>query len=225
MAKIIKYGEDSLDKYLRKKHISKKELLSDDNLKKILKELKCKDVNELFLNLGNNKFVPKTIVDIIYPHEVIRVQEHEEKIRNNTDIKVSGIDNIKVNISSCCRPIPGDSIIGYVTKGEGINIHRKDCINVQDTNRTIDVHWNEQLNKRYPADIYIKAIFNEKLLVDIVSKTSLCNVIIQSMNSKRYDNYIIYNLTVMVNNLDQLKKFMTALEQLSDISLVDRRNT
>ena len=63
------------------------------------------------------------------------------------------------------------------------------------------------------------------LLKDIVSKTSVCNVIIQSMNSKKYENYIIYNLTVMVNDLNQLKKFMTALKQLTDITIVDRRNT
>ncbi len=228
-----KKGEEQLHKDLRKKKISITEFLSSENIDKILEEFKQNNLDELYINIGSGNIQTGSIINTVLASNSTKEEQVIEKARQNEveipkikdEIIVNGIDNIKVNISSCCRPIPGDFIIGYVTKGEGINIHRKDCINIQDTNRTIDVYWNDSIVKRYPADIYIKAIFNEKLLVDIVSKTSLCNVIIQSMNSKKYDNYIIYNLTVMVNNLDQLKKFMISLEQLPDISIVDRRNS
>ena len=188
-------------------------------------------MDDVYINIGAGNIQTGSIINCILNTTNTKEEQVIEKAKQNdvetpkikNEIIVSGIDNIKVNISSCCRPIPGDEIIGYVTKGDGINVHRKDCTNIHDLNRTIEVSWNDSISKRYPADIYIKAIFNEKLLVDVVSKTSISNVIIQSMNSKKYDNYIIYNMTVMVNNLEQLKKFMVDLKQLSDIVEIDRK--
>lgn len=220
---IIKYGEDSLDKYLRKKHISKKELLSDDNLKKILKELKCKDVNELFLNLGNNKFVPKTIVDIIYPHEVIRVQEREEKIRNNTDIKVSGIDNIKVNIASCCTPIPGDEITGFITKNNGITIHRKECSNVKNVDRLLEVKWQKQIKNKYLTKIRIYTNSNTSNLTDIINKLSSNGLVINNVITNVVDLKYNYVLSFKVSSnleLSNIYKNLMKLDYIVDIERV-----
>ena len=220
---IIKYGEDSLDKYLRKKHISKKELLSDDNLKKILKELKCKDVNELFLNLGNNKFVPKTIVDIIYPHEVIRVQEHEEKVRNNTDIKVSGIDNIKVNIASCCTPIPGDEITGFITKNNGITIHRKECSNVKNVDRLLEVKWQKQIKNKYLTKIRIYTNSNTSNLTDIINKLSSNGLVINNVITNVVDLKYNYVLSFKVSSnleLSNIYKNLMKLDYIVDIERV-----
>ncbi len=220
---IIKYGEEVLDKYLRKKHISKKELLNDENTKKILKEVKCKDLNELFLNLGNNKISSKTIVDVIYPHEISQVIEKKEKIRNNTDIKVSGIENIKVNIASCCNPIPGDSITGFITKNNGITIHRKECSNVRDMDRLLDVSWQKTPKNKYLTKIRIYTNSTTSNLTDIINKLSSNGIVINNVTTNVIDLKYNYTLSFRVSSkleFENIYKNLLKLDYIVDIERV-----
>lgn len=228
-----KKGEEQLIKELRKKKMSISDFLNAENEEKILKEFKQASIDELYINIGAGNIQTGSLINSILVTTTSKEEQVIEKAKQNevlepkvkNDIIVDGVDNIKVNVASCCRPIPGDSIIGYITKGSGINVHRQDCVNVKSLNeRIIPLSWNEVIEKKYPADIYIKAFAKEKLLVDIVSKTSSLNINVQSMNTKNSGDFIIYHLTLMVNNLEQLNKFMQDLRQISDIVEVDRSN-
>ncbi len=220
---IIKYGEEGLDKYLRKKHLIKKDLLSLENIKIILKELKCKDLNELYLNLGNNKYSPKTVVDLIYKEDSPKINKKDDKYKNNTDINVSGIDNVKVNIASCCLPLPGDEIVGFITKSNGITIHRKECSNVINSDRLVDVKWLKNPKNKYLTKIRIYTNSNTSTLTEIINKLSNIGLVINNVITNFIDLKYNYVLTFKVASnleLDNIYKTLLKLSYVVDVERV-----
>ena len=221
-------GEDLLNKELRKRKIPN--AVFNENIDKILEELKCADINELYINIGNNKYSPAQVVNIITDDSISK----EEIILNKTkdkevvlpnvknDIIVKGIDNIKVNIAACCKPIHGDRIVGYITKGYGITVHRMVCPNVSELNeRLIDVKWNELITKKYPTSLLIKSLDNN-ILMEIVAKTSNSDITIESIKSLSSGNDYIYQITVLVENKEKLTKYINDLRTISNILSVER---
>ncbi len=220
-------GEDLLNKELRKRKLSN--AIFTENIDKILEELKCADINELYINIGNNKYTPIQVVNIITDDNITK----EEIILNKTkdkevilpniknDIKVEGIDDIKVNIASCCKPIKGDRIVGYITKGNGITVHRMVCPNVSELNeRLIEVKWNDT-NKKYPTSLLIKSLDNN-ILMNIVAKTSNTDITIESIKSLSSGNDYIYQITVLVENKERLTKYMNDLNMIPNVLSVER---
>lgn len=227
----IKKGEEILFKELRKRKVSINDFLTTTNIEKMLKEFKQTSLDEIYINICASNIQPLSLINSILVSTLDSDSKTLEKVKKQVvvepkvkdDIVVSGIDNIKVTIASCCRPVPGDKIVGYITKGEGIKAHLEDCPNiVLKSDRIIDVHWGDNITKRYPANIYIEALKNDHLLLDIVSKTSGMNITVQSMNTKNKGDYVIYNLTVLVASLEHLKKFMQNIESLTAVIKVDR---
>ena len=221
-------GEDLLNKELRKRKVTN--TIFHDNIDKILEELKCADINELYINIGNNKFSPSQVVNIITDDNVTK----EELILNKTkdkevilpnvknDIIVRGIDNVKVNIASCCKPIHGDRIVGYITKGYGITVHRMVCPNVSNLNeRLIEVNWNEAITKKYPTSLLIKSLDNN-ILMEIVAKTSNTDITIQSIKSFSSGDDYIYQVTILVENKERLTKYMNDLRMIPNVLSVER---
>ena len=221
-------GEDLLNKELRKRKISNN--VFNENINKILEEFKCADINELYINIGSNKYTANQILNSITEDNVTK----EDIILNKTidkeiilpnvknDIIVKGIDNIKVNIASCCKPIHGDRIVGYITKGYGITVHRMVCPNVNELNeRLIEVNWNDLIVKKYPTSILIKSL-NSNILMEIVAKTANSDIIIKSIKSLTSGNDYIYEITVLVENKAKLTKYINDLRTISDILSVER---
>ena len=220
---IIKFGLESLEKYLRKKHLAKSEFFKDENLKKILKELKCKDIQELYLNLGNNKISSKAVVEIIYPvKQELALKKEEISKNNNADISVSGIDNIKVNIASCCNPLPGDMIVGFITKTNGITIHSRNCLNVYKEDRLVDVNWNSEIKNKYLTKIKIYTNNNSSHLADIISKLSNSGIVISNVLTNIVDLNYIYEMAFKVRNKEELENIIKNLKKLDYISDVER---
>ena len=220
-------GEDLLNKELRKRKISNTIFM--DNIDKVLEVLKCVDINELYINIGSNKYTATQVVNIVTDENITK----EEIILNKTkdkevilptlknDIMVEGIDDIKVNIASCCKPIKGDRIVGYITKGNGITVHRMVCPNVSDLNeRLIDVKWNDT-NKKYPTSLLIKSLDNN-ILMNIVAKTANTDITIQSIKSLSSGNDYIYQITVLVENKERLVKYMNDLNMIPNVLSVER---
>lgn len=224
-------GEDMLKEELRKRKIPFNEFLNVENTEKILSELKYQDVNELYTNLGNNKLPMGTLMNIIY-HEndskedmILKKTQNKEVVGPNikTDIVVKGIDQVKVNVASCCRPVPGDNIVGYITKGNGINVHRSICPNVREVEeRIIDVSWNEQIVKKYPTTILVHADSKKDILLEIIAKTANTDIQVQSINTLNSSNGFMYEVTIVVNNNERLEKFMQDIRLINDIADVER---
>ncbi len=226
-----KRGEEVLLKELRKRKVVFNEFLSDENIEKILNEYKYKNIEELYINLGSNRLAVGSVINLIIVDEESKEEAilRKKQVKNvdlselKDDILVEGIDRVKVNVAACCKPIPGDSIVGYITKGNGITVHRAMCPNVKEVeDRTIDVHWNDVTEKKYPSTLLIRTQKVDNMLLDIISKTSNDNILVQSVNTFMHHDDVTYDLTILVKNKDDLDKFVREIESISQVYEVDR---
>lgn len=225
-----KHGEELLLKELRKRKIVFNEFLSSENIEKILEEYKYKNIEELYMNLGSNRLTVGSLFHLILDDsskEDILLRKKQAKNVDLSEIKddilVEGIDHIKVNVASCCKPVPGDTIIGYITKGYGITVHRSMCPNVKDIDeRTIGVHWNEVTEKKYPTTLLIHAQKIENMLLDIVSKTSNQNILVQNVSTFMHHDDVTYDITILVKNKEDLEKFVRDIESNPAVLEVER---
>lgn len=226
----LKKGEEILTKELRKRKIAFNDFLTDDNVDKILKEYKYTNLDELYINLGNNKQSIQTVMHLIYEENeskedliLKKVQSNNLNVNIKNDIIVNNIGDIKVNLASCCKPVPGDRIVGYITKGYGISVHRMVCPNVSELEeRIIDVKWNEIKDKKYQASIIVRSLKDNNMLLNIISKASNSNISIQSVNTYINDNDTVYDLIILVENKTILSKFMNDIRSTENILEVER---
>ena len=142
-------------------------------------------------------------------------------------VRVAGIDSMKITMASCCSPVPGDAIVGYVTKGQGVKVHRKECPNVAEyKDRLIAVEWDEDFDqeKNYPVKLVIYSTDRNFLLSDIVTVSSQCKVGLQHVDSKVNDDGInaTTKLTVTVKNADHLHVLMANLRKVTSVNSVER---
>ena len=225
----VNRGEDLISKELRKRKLSNS--VFNENLNKILQEFKCSDLNDLYINVGNNKYTASQIVNLITGENttkeelLIKKTQKKEVSREiaKNDIIVEGIDDIKVNIASCCKPIKDDEIIGYITKGYGITIHRINCPNVSELQeRFISVRWNSNTSKKYPTTLLLKSLDSKNMLFDIIAKTTNRNVVVESINNIKNNECYTCELTISVDNLEQLNKFINDLESIPNMLSVER---
>ena len=225
----VNRGEDLISKELRKRKLSNS--VFNENLNKILQEFKCSDLNDLYINVGNNKYTPSQIVNLITGENTTKEELLIKKTQNKevsreiakNDIIVEGIDDIKVNIASCCKPIKDDEIIGYITKGYGITIHRINCPNVSELQeRFISVRWNSNTSKKYPTTLLLKSLDSKNMLFDIIAKTTNRNVVVESINNIKNNECYTCELTISVDNLEQLNKFINDLEGIPNMLSVER---
>ena len=147
---------------------------------------------------------------------------------SSSGVIVKGIDNCLVKLSKCCNPLPGDEIVGYITKGRGVSVHRKDCVNVKDLltqeNRMIDVEWYKEEKASYQVDIEVLSNDRSGLLVDILKELGTTKAKILGVNTKTTKERIaIIDITVEVENLDELNKVIKAIRKVDSVYEVSRK--
>ena len=229
----IERGKTLLEKEIRKQKLIINEVLKEENINKILKDLKLNNYDELLLSIGSLRYTATYILNLIHEdkkavEDILLGRLHKYSNNKNNyknNIIVSGMDNILVSIGACCNPVPGDEIIGYVTKGQGVTVHKKECLNIKNiTSRLIDVKWNMDLhdNKKFNTKLLIKTNSNKNNILEILTKASLKNVSINGI--KEYENnYLIdYELQIKVKNKNELNSFIEELKKLAYISEVIR---
>ncbi len=226
----LKKGEEVLAKELRKKKISTSDLLTGDNLKKVLDDLHLANINDLYINVGSGKISINQVINTTCDNDKSKEETLLNKVMNTNvekeskgDIIVDGIDDIKINVAKCCRPVPGDDIVGYIQTGIGINIHKSTCPNVSNVSeRLINVRWNDDIEKRYATNIMVYTNTNKDLVLTIASITQSNNLSIKSMNTIKNDGKYTFEIKVAVNNLEKLKKYMNDIEALEEVTGVER---
>ena len=228
----LEAGSDLLNAEIRKNGLPINETLSNKNIDTILEELKIGDARELYIGIGNGKYNAKDVLKIILKKEeeekttqdiIEKINESViKKVSSKNDILVEGLGEVKVSLSGCCKPIPGDNIIGYITKGSGITIHRSICRNIMDIDeRLINVKWNVDGSKKFPTDIIVYTNTNDNLL-DIISKASSNGIIVDGIVTVNKSDTKIYSLTILVENTEKLDKFIASLSSLSFVIKVER---
>lgn len=228
----LKQGMNLLKEELKKQKINYHEFLNDEHIKQILSETKVGTIEDMYILLGSNKLSVQSIINCIYKpisqQEEILLKKTAKEIKDikgnlsNLDIIVEGADQVKMNIASCCKPVPGDRIIGYITKGYGISIHRQVCPNVSVLEeRLISVKWNENTENQYTSTIVVRALSDENLLLNIITKTGSHTTVQSIINLKKGKN-IAYQLTLFVNNKESLNRFIHEIEAMKEVLSVER---
>ena len=153
----------------------------------------------------------------------------EAKLRETTvfssttsDIQVSGVGNLLTQVARCCNPVPGDEIVGYITRGRGVTIHRKDCPNIlsrEDRERLISVTWEQKSKETYPVKVRVRAWDRGGLLRDIASVVADEDVSMSAANvtTHKQDNLATFTATLEINGISQLSRLLAKIEQLPNV--------
>ena len=227
----IEKGKFLLEKEIKKRKLSISEVLTNSNIKKLLIDSKLSSMDDIYLSLGSLRYTPTYIIDLIYEDEQ-NVQDilfskltSRNKLSEDykNDIIVAGTDNIKVVIANCCKPILGDDIIGYISRGEGVIIHNLNCPNIKkDSDRLIEAIWNENTDKLYVTNLYIEVNIGKNHLIDIMNRANTKNVFIENVEIHNNDVSITYELSTKIKSKKDLNIFITELESCPYVIKVSR---
>lgn len=224
----IKHGEELIEKELRKHKIPYTDFSEKIDL--IVDTLNEESIEDVYLGVGNGKYATMSVINIINKETKSKEEMLLDKIGNikvNTNIKndiiVAGIDEIKVTLANCCKPVKDDEVIGYITKGSGIVVHRTNCHNIMDVDdRIIPIEWNPDSTNKYKTTILVKLEKKDNVLINMIASASSSNVTIESINLINNSDYQTYNLVVLVDNVERLKHFLNVLHQLKEVVEVER---
>ena len=220
----IAFGKESLEKELRRQKISITEFLSKENIEQKLKELKLDTLDDLYLNIGNGKYSSKYVIkneeveEKVIPVPTIKVLSKESE----NDIIVGEQDSIKTHIANCCLPIPGDNIVGYITKTNGISIHRRRCPNVKEEDRIIKASFTSSVKNKYYSKIIIESNTSTNLITDIVQTCSNASVFVENISVISKSNNLVYSTLVSIKDKEELESLINSLSHIKHITSVYR---
>lgn len=232
----IKLGQSMLEDEFRRLKLDPKSM-DQKRLESILTSLSFKSVDDLYVGIAMKRVSLQSIVDRLVKNRSNMLEDQEiMKIYNkqpahvtkhsSCGVIVPGVDTIAVSLTNCCRPIPGDSIIGYISKGQGVKVHRADCPNiVNEKKRLIPVQWEEGLDeKQYEVNLIIHSDDRNYLLSDIVTTLQQCNVYLKHVDSAVDDGNLeaTTKLTVSVKNAAHLQNLMSNLKKVRSVNEVIR---
>lgn len=244
-------GRSSFESELKRCGVTLKELTAEENLPGILKRLSFKSLDDMYAAIGYGgvtslKLIGRLREDIqriLHQHQAERqaevpvegqpevtrpavpVREHSEQ-----GIVVQGLSNCLVKFSKCCSPVPGDEIVGFITRGYGVSVHRKDCPNAdpsrrppEEAGRWIKVSWGGKTRESYRTNLQVVSKDRPNLLVDISTILSAAKVHVSSLNARSTaDGFALISLAVDVSDSQQLQAVMRRLEQISGVMRVTR---
>ena len=244
-------GRASFESELKRCGVTLKELTAEENLPGILKKLSFKSLDDMYAAIGYGgvtslKLIGRLREDIqriLHQHQAERqaevpvegqpevtrpavpVREHSEQ-----GIVVEGLSNCLVKFSKCCSPVPGDEIVGFITRGYGVSVHRKDCPNAdparrppEEAGRWIKVSWGGKTRESYRTNLQVVSKDRPNLLVDISTILSAAKVHVSSLNARSTaDGFALISLAVDVSDSQQLQAVMRRLEQISGVMRVTR---
>ena len=232
----IKLGQSMLEEEFRRLKLDSKSM-DQKRLESILTSLSFKSVDDLYVGIAMKRVSLQSIVDRLVKNRSNMLEDQEiMKIYNkqpahvtkhsSCGVIVPGVDTIAVSLANCCRPIPGDSIIGYISKGQGVKVHRADCPNiVNEKKRLIPVQWEEGLDeKQYEVNLIIHSDDRNYLLSDIVTTLQQCNVYLKHVDSAVDDGNLeaTTKLTVSVKNAAHLQNLISNLKKVRSVNEVIR---
>ena len=237
---IIEMGRRLLKEEVKKRELDEKIYLDAEVYKPYWVSFGAKSFDDLLYQIGRKTVTPYGLLDKVAPKRVSFIDglsrmlqknntnnERINKQNNTSGVVVKGVSGLKIQISKCCSPIPGDEIVGFVSKGQGIKVHRKDCPNVQTNDakkRLIDVYWDyaSLSTRKYEAEFTIDATDRTNLLTDIINTLGQSKINILNIHADTIDTRAIINLKVTVENASQLKNAFDNLKKVNGIYEIKR---
>ncbi len=236
---IIK-GHDILERELRKKHLSTKDLLKEDKILEIARKFGLHSVDDVYAAIGDGALTVNQVINKqkeLFFNE-IQVEElvdaplinnviHTERDTTSSALKIKGVDDVAIRLARCCNPLPGDQVTGYITRGRGISVHRQDCPNLQnylktEPDRVIEVDWADNRGV-YNVELEVRAIDRSRLTTDVMNIIADTRIQINSVFSRVTKNQIaVMNLKLEIKDLSKLQAVMQRISTLKDVIEVKR---
>lgn len=235
-------GREMIEKEIKAQEFEIKDVLSNENIKRVCEKFNFLNEEDMYAAVGFNGITAQQVVNRLA--EKIRKQRDQEealekitsemkpvqpKRMTESGVIVRGIDNLLIRLSRCCSPVPGDEIVGFITKGRGVSVHRTDCPNVHTedtTDRLIDVEWaNEVLpgRKEYQVDIEISGFDRPGLLNEVMQVVNETKTSISAVSGKAdRDKIANIHMTILINNITHLHRVVERIKQIKDIYSVQR---
>lgn len=237
-------GKEMIEKELKKQGLTYAQLFKTEWLEILLKKYTFNGIDDLYASVGYGAITANKIISRLKEEykktlkvedlalqvaEAASVQKNNQKRKNNPEngVVVKGIENCLVRISRCCNPVPGDAIIGYITRGRGVSVHRTDCTNVTNNidgdTRLIDVEWYTANNVAYNAEVTVIANDRTALLMEITNVIGEAKIPLKAINARTTkDQMAVMNLTMEITNTEQLEKITKKLRRVEGVVEVAR---
>ncbi len=226
-----KLGREILERELKRAHLKTKV----DDLLDVAQQMGYSELDKLFAAVGRGEITHMKVVGRVTPAP----ESPAEKVfakgkelydnllrRSTTGVRVAGVDNLMVSFARCCQPIPGDGIVGVITRGRGVSVHRAGCSNLNDPNlgpeRLIDVSWDSSPDQTFTVKLIIMAEDRANLLMDISNVISLTHTNINSGEFSAEDELAKVTLVVEVKNLNKLESILKAIGKVRGVQTIDR---
>ncbi len=227
-------GREMCEKAFRKYRLNFNTLLKSEEMQKVVEDFGFKTADDLIANVGYGKITPLQLVrkfepkpdaeeaqKSIFDKLIGRVRKRKPK----GGVIVKGADDILIRFGKCCQPVPGDPIIGYITRGYGVTIHRTSCVNALKSNpdRQIDVEWNQEIIETYPVKILIRSYDRVGLLADVAGNISKNNANIISAKTETRENKMVESFfTIDVEDTEHLNKILAAIKKVKHVYSAQR---
>ena len=224
----IAKGKQSLEDSFNDRGIDENEMLKYIQDDKLLEHFEVKTLDDLYIAVSGRKPSPSAVIDYLHIKKQVTIPtggKVKTKFGNDCPVYCKGVGRIAINLANCCTPIPGDDIIGYITKGKGITVHRKSCPNVaNEKERLVEVFWREDLEfATYPVDIMIEASDRNNLVVDIMSLLSANKVTLNSIHARLLNNSTVnIAATLMVSDAKRLNDVCNMLRSITGVYQITR---
>lgn len=228
----IEKGKELFDREAKKLGLDTNILDNEKIYQKLAKELSINSISDLFASIGYGNFKEKLVINKILniknAIENIGLTKNEDDYlksssskKDATGVRIDGLEGMKIKFAKCCNPVPGDEIIGFVTRGYGVSVHRKDCTNIAnylDSDRCLDAEWDTEASDKFLANVTIRAVDRTGILSEITAMAKEANVGIQSLSAKSntISDIFIY-LTFEVVGKDELDKMIQKLKTINGI--------
>lgn len=233
-------GKDILKGEIQKTGIEWHELMQDEWLEEVCKRSAVKDLEDLYVAIGIGSLASATVVSRLRefyerekkanePPPQVEVQNKDWSGygKGTNGIRVKGVGNLAVRFSRCCSPVPGDPVIGFVTRGRGVTVHRLDCPNMddlaKDQDRLIEVAWEESYQAAHPVEVQLTALDRSGLLADVVSIVAEARINMLSTVSRAHKNKLAtIDLVLEVKDAQQLQWVLQKMRKVRDVMSVER---
>jgi guanosine-3',5'-bis(diphosphate) 3'-pyrophosphohydrolase len=230
----LSLGREMCEKAFRKVRLNFNTLVKSPEMQKAVESFGLREVDDLIIAVGYGKITPLQVVRKLMPKAEADEEEQTllgklmgraPKKKPSSGVVVKGVDDILVRFGKCCQPVPGDPIVGYITRGFGVTVHRSACINVIKTNpeRLIEVQWDDAGVEKFPVKIMIRSMDRMGLLADVASCISKYGANILSAHTETHEDKLVESsFTISVGNTEQLNQVLAGLKKVKQVLAVHR---
>lgn len=237
----IERGKAAIEHELKRVGLNQSELFNNRYLDNMLKRYGFSNIDEMYAAIGFGGITAAKVITRLYDSymkdhkiesadEAANIQQSQKKSTNSSGIEVLGVDNCLVRLSKCCNPVPGDDIIGFITRGRGVSVHRKDCVNILPENidedmkqRMIECNWLDDVESTFRAELTIQGINRNGILADVIVIVAEAKINLVAASARPVkDRTALINITVEVSSKPQIDELIKKLHRVPGVYEIKR---